>query len=238
MVYNGECTAKSLKVYYGGIDDGNKALCSFENVVVGSEIICTSAPFDTFRQQTFIDVECDQAVSAEAGSDSNDAAQCLALFRTDCSQNIVGTQSEGCNVLTVVSFIDASGLFCDEADIIGISESEDDDGEGYNALTGEKKQNSDTMQIFDSFDPFVKWTIISVLTGFGCFIITATYVYISRKLKGYTKLKSGVREVHSYFDDEDVDDDGETHHQIAEEEDHDADGYNHIEMMETVTHRY
>jgi len=83
-------------------------------------------------------------------------------------------------------------------------EDDDDESSGrYNAFTGEKKKNMDTLQIFEDLNIFVQITIVSLLTGFVCFLMIVSYIELSRRLNEYKMRKLNVREVEYYFGDDD-----------------------------------
>jgi len=112
------------------------------------------------------------------------------------------------------------------------SESNDassDDDVYYNALIGDEKENTDTLQIFEDLDIFMQITIVSLLTGFVCFLIIVLYIQISQRLNDYKMRKLNVREVDYYFNEQS----GMHHHVENDCSDLDDDVEYTVQMTET-----
>ena len=213
MKYSGKCGAQSIVVYYNIKRD--KIFCSFKNVEIGDILTCKSSKYDTFNENTYIriyfdDDDCDdsndrrrlrkKSSDSESESESSDSSgddyQCLALFDTDCSSNIVGTQSKGCTILTVVSFTDANGQFCDK---IQRDSSDSSDAKRYdssedlwdNALINEKEtSNNKPLQIFDELDPLTKWTLMCIFVVFTILMCVAFCICFVQKMKRSKDIKN------------------------------------------------
>jgi len=117
-----------------------------------------------------------------ADSDSDDDGQCIAKFRTYCSRSIVGTRSEGCDDLQMISYVDGAGNECDQTLLHGNSYGDGDSDEGtlYNAMAGGGSRSAPTSPIewIKELDPFTKWTLLAILVTALALMAVACYVCV------------------------------------------------------------
>ena len=283
MKYHGDCPASNIEVYYAGVHDDYPVLCSFSDISPGDTITCSSTPYDTFRDSTFIAVQYDphcnpQSVSSDSSesshrrrlirvrddrnqsssddsyrgsrdnvdpsedtesqysidnlteyhfvhfgddnhgdddhvddhnqkasdSDSGDSedsetsegtkhsdnsedstdssagGQCIAKFRTYCSRSVVGSRSEGCDDLQMISYVDGAGYECDEGTLGGYTRDVDSDSDDstYNAVASGQGISAPQSPIewIKGLDPFTRYTLLAImvtsvaLMGVACYI--------------------------------------------------------------------
>ena len=120
---------------------------------------------------------------------SEDGGECVAKFRTDCNRNIIGSESEGCSDLTVVSYVDATGALCDELMIIGDGSSED--AVEHNALLNGEQSMDSPLEWVQALDPFIKWVLLGIMVTFVALMGIACYFCVIRKAKRANTRRQG-----------------------------------------------
>ena len=121
MQYNGYSKA-NIAVYADKHD--NKPLCEFNDVSNGNKISCSA--YSQFDHETYFAINYDDLRRRLGGhkkrrrkSKSNKSnkimGDCIAKFKTNCKSQIVATKSHDCYDLSVISYVDAIGQFCDES---------------------------------------------------------------------------------------------------------------------------
>lgn len=199
-----------------------------------------------YPDDDYYDVAGRSGSSSDSIDESDNGSECIAKFRTNCKQHLVGTQSEGCNALTVVSYVDAAGAKCDDTIIVDDASSSDDDGNEsqddaveYNALANGERNMESPLKWIARLDPFIRWILLSIFVSAMALLLCSCYFCIVRKHRnvpnGAAAQRKNSEKAHrarlrtlSYgkvIEDEEFEDDdddeffnenGQTHHQIED----------------------
>ena len=167
MVKNCDCNGNglmSLTLKYVGIFQVNKIeilsrrqngklLCVFYNVSYGETIICDGESLEAFKRNTYIHV-------TYKDDDESDDDICEGTIRTDCSCNILGQLSYGCDDIMVIGWIDKLNVICDDTvtDYYSISEN--------NALVNDELEMVRNLKVLNELDPYIKWSLIGMMFMF------------------------------------------------------------------------
>ena len=197
-----------------------------------------------------LDIDTDTEHSDESVDSDDRGTECIAKLRTDCRRNLVGTQSEGCGVLTVTAFVDGEGMECDAADVVivddgssSVDSTDPDDGAtGYNALSNGEENMSAPLRWIEELDPFIKWALLCIFVSSMALMLCSCYFCIFRNRARAQKRPSAAAKERlrtlSYgnlaVDEEEEEDffseNGQTQHRIGDTEE-DEDNDSEIEMI-------
>ena len=99
VVYLRGPKAKLIMLY--DTNDEKNVRCKYSNIMAGEELMCLSG-YNKFTESTSYKIIYD------------DNTECMGLFDTSCSRNIVGTKGVGCGDLVVTGFVDKNGKICED----------------------------------------------------------------------------------------------------------------------------
>ena len=127
--------------------------------------------------------DADNSDQSEDSTDSSAGGQCIAKFRTYCSRSIVGSRSEGCDDLRMVSYVDGAGHECDQITLHGSSQGDtnsDSDDHTYNAIASGQGMSASTSPIewIKGLDPFTRYTLLAIMVTSVALMCVACYICV------------------------------------------------------------
>ena len=167
-------------------------ICEFTDVAPGDNIECSDPSGNKLSSDTYIAVNYNDMNRRRStrrrrmksysyskdGKSSSINGDCIGRFVTDCGVQLIGLTAYDCDDLSVISYIDIEGQFCN-AEILDNTNNGIND---YNhAFLNAENSFDNPLKVLNNLDPYIKYSLLGIMITFILLSFIACYICVARK---------------------------------------------------------